>query len=331
MISYKPFEFHYLDQVLVLLEPLWGHLSLEERKAYFEWKYINAKHLTINDVFIAVNEKDKVVAFRGYFNLTHTLSNNKIKVLSFSDATVRNDYKNKGIFKALTNYSLNSLSSKNLIYTTTSNNTWRTSISYINMGSKPLADKAVKYGINPLFYFKKKNYLKIEISTEFNTTLFTTFYNSFITPQKILIDNDATLWKWRFSNPITNYKFLYIWEKDILVGFLAYYKINKHRAYILDYYFTNNNYLASCLYKMFKEDGIKITQLWSISKSSDKTIQSMFFSIDFLLKILKRDKIPPVLVRPGNHILSDEDWSIKNINLSDFNNWNLNLICSDGI
>ena len=156
-IQIQEFQTKHLEAVLVLLEPLWGHLSLEQRKAYFEWKYMDNPYVKSPSCFVAVDtENDKVIGFRGFFILKYNIDKKEVFVASFSDAVVSKEGQGKGIFKSLTIYGVTKMRSRfeSLIFNAISNNSWRTSHTYISLGSAPIQEKKLLYNLC-LFATKK--------------------------------------------------------------------------------------------------------------------------------------------------------------------------------
>jgi hypothetical protein len=334
MISYKPFQLDYLHQVLVLLEPLWGHLTLQEREAYFTWKYINNPCTEKSSVFVALNSAGEIIGCIGFFVMKYQKNNKKIVVSSYSDASVADAYRGQNIFKNLTLFSMKELQEITDLYLTTSNNSWTSTNTFIKIGSEPLANKNVFYKFNTFALVFKKKSLRIELSNKFNRIAFTSFYEKHHDPDKIKIPPNLELWEWRYSNPISKYKFVYLWNNDDLIGFLSYYKINKYRAFVLDCYFDDLNDLKYALNEMRRIDTIYLSQLWTISKSKDQLsllIKQGFFGLDKISNWLKKEPLPPVLIRPGANELTSEDWLIDGQRITEPTNWNINLICSDGI
>jgi hypothetical protein len=335
MIKYRQFEMNDLNQVLKVLEPLWGHLSLKKREEYFIWKYIENPNSKNPIAYVAINDNDEIIGFRGYFALSYKLKDSSILVLSHSDATVSEKFRGKKIFSQLTIYALKELSSKKILFNTLSNDTWTTSNLYTKMGSMPLGEKAIIYCLNALFFFSKSNFFKkIEITNEFKENEFINLYSQTLDSSKIHVLENKEIWKWRYSNPASNYKFVYFWENKKLTGFLCYVKINNFRSLILNYLFLNNASIKYCLNEMLKKDKILISQMWSISKSNKEKKQLKkigFFSLNFFYIIFNKKSIPPVLIRPGVEEFSIQDMEIDKVNITLEKNWDLNLICSDGV
>lgn len=330
MIAFKKYENSHLEEVLLLLQPLWGHMSLETRRAYFNWKYLKNPLCPISNAFVAT-DKGKVIAFRGYFFQKYKSNLKEVLVAAISDAVVHPDYQGKGVFKELTLYSMEQLSSTSLLYMTVSNDTWRTSKTYLKLGSQPLNDKNILYHFSA---FTKGNNLDVTIKkgSEFNYEIFNQIKAHVFS--KISIKDDGAFWRWRYANPCTKYEYLFLYKNGSPVGFISYFRISKFRAYILDSKLECVSYLKDALFYLKKEEGLYLTQMWSISKSREekKELKDIGFkSFKRLLKLIKRESLPPVLIRPGKLKIVDEAWEFEGLDIRDESNWHLNLICSDGV
>jgi hypothetical protein len=54
MIEFKPYSKVYEAEVLALLEPLWGNMDIQNRKSYFQWKYVDNPAVNSANAFIAI-------------------------------------------------------------------------------------------------------------------------------------------------------------------------------------------------------------------------------------------------------------------------------------
>lgn len=333
MITYKPFETNYLDQVLVLLEPLWGYLSLEERKVYFKWKYIQNPNIKNTTAYIALDEElNKVIAFRGYFALKFTLNNKELLFNVFSDAVVHMDYRRKGVFKKLTEFSLNKLSSvkQNRVIYSISSNSYANN-SHLNQKSVKLTTKKTLYKFKYLNY---KTKLNIEYSKKCDYNEIKFLYKSLINKNKFYFSYDAEQLLWRYNNPITHYNFIYVRKNDAKLScYLSYYKIDSTRVHVIDYIYEDVNDFKAALSYLEKKEKNLLTQIEVFSSEEDIFFKQLlgFKPFNLLKKIFKKPIVNDILVRPLPFEFTLENWKIDDIDIREIKNWHLTLICSDGI
>lgn len=335
-MKFEPYSSKYLNQVVELLAPLWGHLSMSLRKKYFTWKYLLNPSVKNSSCFVAIDETSgKVIAFRGFLVMQYRFNDKKIFIVSYSDAVVNPEFSGKGIFKSLTIFGMKEMETmyKGLLYSTISNDSWRTSKTYIKLGSQPIAEKKVLYkiGYNPFLTSKEYN---VTITKEVRVNEIYELSKQLQTKDKIVLDYSKAFIQWRFSNPATNYYFSYVYKNNELKAFIVFYKINKHRIYVLDYKYSNERALKVGFNQIHKSRNI-MSQLWSISKDNNETSllnKIGFKSYDKVINRIKKEDTPPVLIRPSGSDLENEDsWLINGLDIRKEHNWDINLICSDGI
>lgn len=332
MIIYKQFEASYIDEVVNLLKPLWGHLSIPERKAYFRWKYFDNKLNNQITAFIAIDDKkNKVVGFRGYFNTPFRMESSNYNIGVYSDAVVQKEYAGQGIFHDLNKkYWKNKSFNFDFFMAASSNE--KSSNVYKKLGAEVIEYNHILYKISLFNGLNKNKTLRIEKSYSFNYSIFDKIYK--LNSKRACINNNREFWEWRYSNPITKYIFLYLYEEGNPIGFMSLYKINKYRAFILDYHLKENRLIKDCVNYLRRNDGIYLCQMWSITKRKKerKLLKNTGFKMyRKLIYFIKKQEPQAILIRPESFTITDDSWFINNKDIREEKAWRLNLICSDGI
>lgn len=336
MILYKTFELRYLDQVLTLLEPLWGHLSLQEQRAYFEWKYINNPNLNIPPAYIAVETiDDTVVGFRGYFILKYFKNNKSFFIASGSDAIILKNYRGKGFFEKLTLYSIKDIEKLDKIACinsiTNNNSSLKT---YYKIKSQKLSERKTLYRITNLFNINKKHLYTIESSKSVLFEEIETLASSCLSKNKFSVSYDGKQLNWRYSNPTTDYHFIYIKDKHKqLVTYISYYKIDAKKVHIIDYMYKTIDQLKIGLIGLKKKEKALLTLIEVFSSEEELLFlnQLNFKKLVLLKKLFKKSLSNDVVIRPVSLNFKEKDWIIHDTDIRDNSNWQLNLLCSDGI
>ncbi|HOG19430.1 MAG TPA: GNAT family N-acetyltransferase [Salinivirgaceae bacterium] len=328
MFLFRPFKIDDKEQVIELLHGLWIFLSETDYVKHFDWKYLQANH-TFPNAFVAVDKQTNgVIGFRGFVIQKYTINNNTYTAAVISDACVNPNYRRKGILSKMTMFGINYLKEKNVIdfYLVLSSNT-ASIAAYLKIGFQIIDCKKELYKI--LIKNKPSNKYEYQISNTFSTNKLMLNNSS-----KIKINNTEEFLKWRYKNPNTNYEYVYVYEKGELVVFISYYYISTNRIYILDYNFSNLSAFKEAFKYLKRNKKIKFAQVWGITCSNDKKKilkQVGFFSLTFIRTKILRRADQPILIRPATIKISENDFFIENIDIRDPQNWELNLINSDGV
>lgn len=329
MYLFRPFELKDKEQVIELLHVLWVFSSEEEYERHFDWKYLQV-NFNFPHAFVAVDKQtNKVIGFRGFFIQEYFINNNTYKAAVISDACVNPNYRRKGILSKMTMFSFKYLKEQNAIdfYLVLSNPGIASTAAYIKLDFQPINTKSELYKI--LLKSKASNKYEYQVSNVLSINQLMLKNNS-----NIKINNTEEYLKWRYRNPSTKYEYIYVYEKGEIVAFMSYYYISGNRIYILDYNYSNFSAFKEAFKYLKANKKIKYAQVWSIScsKHEKKKLKKIgFFSLTFIrAKIFKRTN-QPALIRPANIKITENDFFIENVDIRKPENWDLNLINSDGV
>ncbi len=337
MIKYIPYDNVYKEQIIELLSVLWP-ISKKEKNIYFEWKYLNNPITSEPLIFLALDSSNnKVVGIRGYFVAQYFYKGEKINVAAHSDAIVHPDYRGRGVFEKMTRFAMEVLEKKQLVhfYNTISNDSWPTSKGYLKMGSVPIGEKKIMYKISPLkgLLIKENNYCEVSQEKEVD---FIYELRKHSCLDKLSLNYTKEFTNWRYSNPVSNYYFVYAYDKDNTtpLGYITFYKISSNRIFILDYFYTDTKVFSTMLKEIINTTHCFLIQTWSISRNPDeiKTLKrNGFYSFDKIIRKIKKEIQPPILIRPVKREYDTQDFFVGELDVRLENNWDIQLICSDGI
>lgn len=336
MIEFKPYTSEYKEQVLKLLEPLWGNWDMKKRSEYFEWKYLNNPLCKEPLIFLAMDvSKNKVVGFRGYFILPYSVKNNFKKIAVFSDAFINPLYRRRGIFQELTSFSLKYIEyNHDIDYFFATSSAMPTTQAYLKLGSIPLGEKKVLY--KPIFFkcLKKKLKYKVVIKDEIIIDDIQKIYSQCIERKLISLVRDYKFINWRYLNPNAKYYFMYLYENEKPVGFLSYFFLTKRRVFVLDILYKDTKVLKEMMIAINKIKHLRLIQMWAVPfKSEDlSALQRLGFRcFKKILGLLNRDHYQPILLKSSKADGIQNDLEVNGVNFKEIENWDINLICSDGV
>lgn len=336
MIKFETYKADYLHEIIELLAPLWGHLTNDERLQYFQWKYINNPATDDVLAFVAIDTtKGKVIGFRGFFPTRYMLNWKILFVASFSDVVIHPDYRKQGLFEKITKYGIKYLeNNKSLSYYYSTSSAWPTSKGYIKIGSVPLALKKDMYRVCLLPAYKKSKNFRLEFSQDCYASDISSIHERTQNKNILTIKKDEAFIKWRYQNPATKYYFVYAWQDNQLAGYISYYKITDNRCYILDYNVQDYQVLNLLVKHLTTRSKCRLIQVWSISNSNKEAKlwkQAGFKYFKLVFRFLGKKELPPVLIRPAVFDYSETNFYIEGKDVRNEYNWDINLICSDGV
>lgn len=338
MIKYKPFEIEYLDQVLLLLEPLWRHLTISERKAYFDWKYLsnpNSKGFPL--VFLAIHsELNKVIGIRGVFLVQYFINGSNFVVASGADAIISEEYRSRGFFKELSKFSISHLKKMESVLFLVSISSNPQSIgSYYQNECVKISERVTLYHFaKPLVKRKDYHNFKFTLSTQLNVDEVSMLSQCINSNNLLSFDYNKRQLKWRFDNPNNNYKYVYTYnEEEKLVSFISYCKLDKKRIYIVDYLYEKEEYFKFSIQKLEKEENVFIT-LFEVFKAEEKEKLTKLLkpkTFTSLKKLFKLAVSNDIAIRSLNDNTDLYNTNFEKIDFQNIDNWHFTLICSDGI
>jgi GNAT superfamily N-acetyltransferase len=327
-IEYKWYDDSHKDGVIDVLRFLW-ELSKEDRTKLFVWKYLQNPTIDKTIAFVAVIDGE-VIGFRGYFPQYYIVDGKKELILSVSDTVVNPNYRRKGIFVGLTQFTEAEI--KNNYNTACYLNltpSWPTIPGYEKIGWKTIRKKSF-FTYFSLFnilswanvLFSNLNRYRIKTSEDPLEYKINHLYSNKLDRMNIYFDEISL--QWRYQNPNRKYKFVYLLDKkDNIKGFLSFIESEGENVVIIDYYYSNINDF-NCLISLFNVTiKPKKSTFWSFAipgKEKWIILLNGYLPIVNVLNLLKPKLVLPFLVK-------------KNVSLLDsynHKNWYLKPVCSDG-
>jgi hypothetical protein len=147
---------------------------------------------------------------------------------------------------------------------------------------------------------------------------------------------DQAYFSWRYQNPRSIYRFIFWSSKRGLEGYLvlrAPVKVTDGVVTIVDWVAKSQQVYRGLLQAAIKLGDFYAINIWSESLSKD--VKQLLRDNNFRFLEKAEDEIsgyrpPQLLVRPVQEEHLAADWKIGDLDLLDFNNWNLRAIDSDG-
>ena len=335
--TYKKYSPEYKQQVLDLESSLW-HFDDEMKLKYFNWKYEDNPYTDSPEAYIAL-DGDKVVAFRGFLPQQFCYGDSNFILAACADTVTHPDYRRMGLFKNVTSFAIEEMSKNpSILVSTNSSSGGPTLMGYVAVGWKPMCARkhlfrfSIKGIIHTFFhkktevseteeYIRKQKYILSSDcrSHDMSTVPFEYKYISHI--------HDETYIRYRYSNPIAKYIFLYKYdEKDNLNAYIALLSMGNNKFDIIDF----NGPVQDI--KQLLDWGVdklkpKFLTLWTVGNHNciiDNKFKFGFISLDYILDNFKKFRKPPFLVRQIGKGLNDLD-------ISNVDNWELYKVVGDEI
>jgi len=352
ILNYSP---KFFVEVVDIQKYLWPAYT-DNTAGYLKWKFednpFNKKFLGIVALY-----RGEVVGFIGLFVTRWRIGNKKdcILMLSPSDICVHPDHRKKGLFSAMTAFTVGEF--ENTAYKAFIGLSINTSsgIVYQKMGWPKIADRtsARQYSITGLINWaltKKtgKSLLKnkinygifgnIEVSNKPRPEdMYSVIVKQKTPDDKIVLCKDIDFLKWRFLNIRRKYFFYYHWKNGSIDGYVVIETVdNSTSGHVLDYAETENGIIHELLQYIIRKRHFDILSAWNFNLREEfyQTLESLGFSATNLLVRMEK-KFPsefpmlPVFVKPAKKTCKEEDWFIEGIDIRDIKNWEINRICSD--
>lgn len=312
-LQYKKYSPEYKNQVIDLLDNLW-HFPYEEKLAYFKWKFEDNPYTDEVLGFVAL-DGDRVVSYRGYTVMPIIYKGCTYLSAALSDAVTHPDYRRKGIFQELTNYSINEiLKDDNYIVSINTSSGGPTVGGHIKLGWKPFSKREhiFRFTFRGLLNYKllKKEYdiNKDIATTEENWRYRLTTENKpsdiasmgyeykFISHKR-----DEEFYSWRFKNPHNKFLFAYMYDgNNKLLAYMVFAGISDARFDIVDFNCENEKYLKKLLGWVCRKAHPFCVSLWTVGKNNyiyNNKLCYGFLVLRPLLNLLNVRRNPPFVVR----------------------------------
>ncbi|MDI9562407.1 MAG: hypothetical protein QM235_14665 [Pseudomonadota bacterium] len=338
-IEYIAYTDQYRSSLLALLGHIWTDLSIDEIDKKFAWRYENNYCLRENTTFIAVKD-GIVIGFRGFAAVNYFFNGLRRTVLIPCDAIVDPGYRREGVFSALTEMSLRTLSEKYdqlglSVYLNLSSNE-KSTPGNIKIGWRVFSPKCyyTKICLGNILSLIKHHNREENCGTygnkEYCITIDTAIDLSILRQIKhyvkypITRDRSDEYYQWRYVDSLGKFLFAVLKEQGRPSAYLILEKVNTAHYSILDYAANSQH----ALYKAFKlaSRSLKIIvyRLFIVG-GADEEIKSLmrngFFKESSFVARLRRKKKYPALMKDVR--LIEGDGKINNIELMNPTNWRL--------
>lgn len=339
--EYRKYREEDKPKVLELLSGLWN-MPYEKKLAYFNWKYEQNPYTDSPLAYVAL-DGDKIVAFRGYMAQPIIIKNNILYNAVICDMITDSSYRRKGLFYKLTNFSIEDiLSNRHCLISINSSSGGPTSFGYIKLGWEPLIEREHIFSFNLFSKYKpisstrlrQKDNEFIDIDNNARSHEMASLFKKNRNEKLFVLDKDEKYIKWRYSNPLKVYNFLYYYVGEKLVAYCVFDKRGYDKFDLVDYETENKYYLKKILKVIRTKISPKLITHWT-SNHNDMIYKNKFefgfIKIPYLYKTKKFRK-PPVLIRPiCEDITKEESWLIDGQDIRYSKNWALMKIMSDEI
>ena len=339
-LQYKKYSPEYKNQVIDLLDNLW-HFPYEEKLAYFKWKFEDNPYTDEVLGFVAL-DGDRVIAYRGYMIIPIVYQNSEYLCASLADTVTHPDYRRKGIFAAITKFSIDEIMKDGrFLISTNSSSGGKTMGGYLKLGWRPfserehllrfnmwgLVNKFIKHKkfdpIIDLEYNSRKDFHFILTRENRPSDIVSIQYDYF----RISHKRDKDFYSWRFGNPHNKFLFAYVYDmKGELLAYIAFSGILGGKFDIVDFNCKDKTYLKLLLKWVCKNVHPYYVSLWTVGKNNciyKNKYYYGFISLGFILNRLKKFQKPPFLIRGFSEMKDDIIYNADN--------WDLYKVVADEV
>ena len=362
--NYKVLRYHpeFKNQIIDLQSHLW---SPDKRlnSNYLEWKYNNNPYIEKPIIYLVLYD-NRVVGMRGMYGAKWQFGQQYQTsiVPCAGDLVIHPDHRNRGLFTYLMSVAMDDLSQCGHKYVFNLSASPKTLISSLGIGWHSIGSLQTMYWLSESYnqwnYPSKRFFLSSDENDHpFHSLDRNNSKDLSEVSQNVSIDcspkpeemaelldrinnndrikhvRDQQYFKWRFQNPLSQYRFLY-WNDTRLEGYIvlqtSVYTDNICWISIVDIEASSEIVLRDLLNSAINFGKFGFITIWTSTLKED--INSLLIKTGF--KILKKkigvaDARPTVLVGSTNSEILNEDWVLFNLRLLDLKNWDIRMIFSD--
>ncbi len=327
------------EAALELLSLLWTHLSKEDQKQLFEWRYEQNPYSDNPHIYLAITGKE-VVAFRAFVMqpFVHSATG-RLQSFTPADTIVHPTYRGQGLFKALNGMFLkdvsNALKGDAIIFNLSSNE--ESTPANIKQGwqaTNGIKRFALKFSFpnfmlikmfgqrtkDPEPVFLKKCFIELGQSPRpYAMALCAEKYRS---PYKLSHLRDTKYFNWRYAFKKDKYIFAYLWQDGELLAYLVLEKRSDTQYLLLEYAAADGITLKKVLRFVMKKQRIPFLRTWALSDDDSSLLSRCGFipAPVKLWKLLGKKRLA-VLVRPIKEHPHPHDFFLGHIDTRDISNW----------
>ena len=357
IVRYVP---EFRDQVVALQRYHWGP-DLSLNSAYLRWKYEQNPYISSPHIYLALYS-GKVVGMRGAYGTKWQAGDplQEFVVPCLGDSVVKPKHRRKGLLSALTTKALEDLGKQgypNVFNLTAGEATFRASM---KMGWRSLGSlsqvKRVSiltklklqalgvFGVSRLFQLgnpqpflqvdRRGSHLNETVSLELQPRhdSMEKLVTRTATNEHIRQVRDAAFFTWRFLNPFSTYRFLYLEDTNLqayLVLQASLYR-NNFQISIVDFEAMNAKFFATLLSEVIVLSHSAPLTIWSSTLSADlrKVLVNFRFKSDGYFSGPRKD-LPTVTLGTSFNNKLKRNWTPDMRQLFDLDNWDMRMIYSD--
>jgi hypothetical protein len=338
MYELKEFTSEYRSGVLAILPWLWKY-PRHTIERLFRWKH-ETNPLLSQPIGIVALCDGQVVGFRGLFAEQFQIVDSTIKVISPCDACVHPDHRRKGLFTEMNAAAMDFYKDEFRFFLNLSAGN-ASGPGYMKMGWHVLSHKSYLRRLNPFKLLPKwlnwprRVFDDLRIYTE--PDVFAPLVSSVCERQPAMSRCDMVRSEdyvhWRYSNPQSKYRFLFLMEGDAPTCYFAL-RVFGRAAYIVDYAgISEAEGLPSLLRIVTKSQPFVILSILDVPmpQSLKKSLRTKHFHAYERLEQIIRRRSPhfPILLRPVRADVREQDWFVDNRDMRLIENWNLTSISGD--
>lgn len=346
-IEFRKYSNDDFGEVVNLLTLLWDSKDLSLNKEFFKWKYNNNPFTQTVLAFVATDD-NKIISFRGYVAAEFRLKDNKYPIALLSDTISLPEYRGKGIFRKLTDFSLKYLCNLNYFKAILNlSPSWTPTRGYFEFGWVGLAEQVAFYSI------KIPNFISIEPTFTGDKTIRYRDFIVVISKNKLeaeLIDfykknkhytqlesNKTERYiDFKYGNPALDYVFIYLFKENRIVNFISSYFYSHRKLKLLEigkFNYTELKNMLNAIHKTFRPHLISYFSIVTLEEHFNVSNKVFTFNSKNLIfkKLFGKNK-PPRLIRATDYELKENSWFLNSIiDIRLRKNWILNPIDSDSL
>lgn len=358
IVKYRP---EFKSQTLELQTHLWSP-DLAVNAAYLEWKYRHNPYIDTPLIYLA-SCAGQVVGIIGMYGAQWQIGHPSQTFLGLcaGDLVIAPDQRNRGLFTRLMRTALDDLANMGYTYVfSLSANPvsrlgclmmgWRSVGSLQTMYWGSICHRGRRYASKRLFISsaeKQHPFYSLDrngAQRRFGVSPYVSFEQ---TPRpeamaelverigsdgRIRHVRDQEYFAWRFSNPLSLYRFLF-WEDTRMEGYLVLQTRlhkDKVKVNIIDWETSNAQVRADLLQAAIRLGNFDDLNIWSatLSEGVKALLQNTGFNLLDEARSVTHER-STVLVRPVRDEMLKADWVFANRRLLDLADWDLRMVYSD--
>jgi GNAT superfamily N-acetyltransferase len=348
-MTYRFVHYHpkYNDGIINLQTGLWSS-DLTTNSAYLAWKYEQNPYLNKPLIYLAL-ENNHVVAMRGFHGAQWKIgeSGQIITLPCAGDTIIAPEHRGRGLLRQMVQYESTdsaltafpyalSFSTTPLVYFCLLSEAWQSIGAYNTLARISPIEKF--YRLKKWVHQRKATVSRfwraaaIQTSLESRVEDMATLVARTAQPGKIRQHKDSRFYAWRYRSPLSRYQFFY-WQEAALEGFLVVRRPHHPTigpVQLVDWAATDSGILTALLEAALHDAGFGGTQIWSatlpqamvaaLAQRGFRPAESSAAGTEYRPSILARR----LKATPG-----DDKWSLGTLDLTDLENWELRMTCSD--